>query len=315
MSAPRVIAVTGLRGPSISRLVEDVLRWDPVPTVVGIDREAPTAGLDARVELCELDLTDPRADAKLAEILDKNECELLLHAAFSSDPWPDAEAQHELEVLGSVHVMSAVAASRTRRLVVTGSAEAYGARPDSPGYLTEEHPLRPARSDRRGRDRAEVESLLRAFATRHTDRELVVLRPCWIVGPHIDSLPVRYLGAPSVALPLGYDPLMQFLHEDDWVAALERVLLGSASGVFNLAGEGVLPVSTLVRLGGSRVRRWPRWLLERRAGVPGAFLDQLTHPWLIETRRARVGLGFRPVYSTREAWLSVGVARQLESYA
>jgi UDP-glucose 4-epimerase len=322
VSLPRVVAITGLHTFAGSGIARRLLAWDPPPTLVGIDLTPPDP-LAKQLRFHPLDLTEPSADSRLTEILEKERCEALLHAAFAPEARPDIEAQHDLEVLGSLSVMRAVGAARVPKLVVTSTAEVYGAHPDNPGYLTESHPLRPDRRAHRVRDRAEVESLLRAFASRHRQTAVTSLRPCWLVGPSIDALHVRHLSAPRVRLPLGYDPLVQLLHEDDWLDALELSLGSDASGVFNLAGDGVLMLSTLVLRSGARIRRVPRSLLSglgqlpslaRTGDPPGAFYDYLRFSWLVDTRRARIDLGFRPTYSTREAWMSVFVGKRMRDY-
>jgi UDP-glucose 4-epimerase len=323
VTLPRVVAVTGLTGFAGARSVERLLRWTPAPTVVGLDRALPPS-LESRIEFRCIDLCDPAAEVRLAEILEKERCEAVLHAAFHSDPQPDRERQRELEVLGSLAVMSAVSTARVRKLVVTSHAEVYGARPDNPALLSESQPLRPHPEAHQAVGRAEVESLLRAFAARHRGVIVTSLRPCWVIGPSIDSAAVRRLVAERVTVPLGYDPLVQFLHECDWITAIELALRRDARGAFNLAGEGALPLSTLLRLAGVKPRPRPVFLLHalghlawlRATGdPPAAWYDSLRYPCVLDVRRARVELGFRPLYTTREAWLSAFVARRLEALA
>jgi UDP-glucose 4-epimerase len=314
-----VIAVTGLDSFAGSRSVERLLGWSPPPRLVGIDRALPAA-LEGRIEFRELDLTEPAADTQLAELLEKERCEAVLHAAFRSAPHSERERQRELEVLGSLAVIGAVGAARVPKLVLTSHAEVYGARADNPALLTESQPLRPHPDAHQAVGRAEVESLLRAFAARHRTVVTTSLRPCWVIGPTLDDPRMRRLTAAQVTTPLGYDPLVQFLHEDDWIGAIELALRRDARGAFNLAGEGALPLSTLLRLAGVRVRARPHpllyalghvaWLRETGA-PPAAWYEYLRFPWVLDVRRARVELGFRPRYSTREAWLAAFVARRL----
>jgi UDP-glucose 4-epimerase len=206
-----------------------------------------------------------------------------------------------------------------RKLVVTSDAEVYGARADNPALLTEFQPLRPGLGAHQAIARAEVESLLRSFASRRRDVVVTSLRPCWIMGPTLDDPRVRRLSSRRVLTPLGYDPLMQFLHEQDWISAIELALRREARGAFNLAGDGALPLSTLLRLAGVSSLPLPRALLEALGGVgwpdgepSHGWYDYLCFPWVLDVRRARVELGFHPRYSTREAWLSAFLARRLE---
>ena len=142
MAFPRVVAVTGLHSFSGARSAERLLRWSPTPAVVGLDRTLPRA-FEGRIDFHEIDLTDPAADIRLAEIFEKTRCEAVLHAAFRRGPYVQRELQRELEVQGSAALIGAVSAARVRKLVVTSHAEVYGAHPDSPALLTESQPLWP----------------------------------------------------------------------------------------------------------------------------------------------------------------------------
>jgi len=149
------------------------------------------------------------------------------------------------------------------------------------------------------------------------------LRPCWVLGPSITSAVTRHFEARRVVNLLGYDPLLQFLHEEDWLDAVELALERDAPGAWNLAGEGVLPLSTLLRLADKKSLPLPHPALYRlghldavaRTGdPPAAFYDYLRFLWVVDTRRARSELGFEPVYTTQEAWQSFVVARKLRGY-
>jgi UDP-glucose 4-epimerase len=319
---PRNIAITGLGTFVGGRVAERLLDADDPPRVVALDVDLPRR-LEGRLPLHRVDLTEPTADSLVAEILAKERCEAVLHAAFFTEPHPDHDYSHELEMIGSLHVMNATAAVGVPKLVVSSSAQVYGAHPDNPNFLDETRPLRPPALAHQIRDRAEVESLLELFAERHPRQCVTSLRPCWVLGPTIESAASRFFEASRVFTPLGYDPLVQILHEEDLLRAVELALENDAPGPINLAGEGVLPLSTLLSLAGKS--RWPLpaavlyrltsldWL--RRTGdPPEAFYEYLRYLWTVDTRRAKEQLGFEPEHTTKEAWMSFVVSRRLRRY-
>jgi UDP-glucose 4-epimerase len=308
---PGVIAITGLGSFFGRRLVERLLSRAPNLRIVGIDRRRPYR-LDDRVRFRRVDLTDPTADSQVAEVLHRQRAEAVVHAAFRSSPTPDLEMDHELETIGSLHVMNACAASKVRRLVVASSTMLYGPYPDNPNFLTEEHPLRGHPHAHSVNNRVEVESLLASWRARHPDTEVTVLRTCWILGPRYSDRVTRYLSLPVVPKVLGYDPLMQFVHEEDCLHAFERAVLAPHPGVFNIVGRGVLPLSTLLRLAGKRVLSLPARLLYRMAYYPSqsqtgdspdGFYDYLRHLWVADGARGWEAFG-EPFYTTKEAWIS-----------
>lgn len=319
---PRSLAITGLGSFVGGRIAARLLERASPPSIVGIDVKLPRR-LEGRVAFQRVDLTEPTADSVVAEILEKERCEAVLHAAFFTDPYPHLEYSHELEVIGSLHVMNAAAAARVRKLVVTSTAQVYGAHPDNPNFLTERHPLRAHPDAHAVRDRAEMEGLLALFAERHPQMVVTSLRPCWVGGPTVEGALWRRFEADRVTTPMGYDPLVQFLHEEDWLAAVERALELDAPGPLNLAGSGVLPLSVLLRMAGKRSRSVPHPLLYRleyldwisRTGdAPAAFYDYLRFLWVVDAGRARELLELEPVYSTQEAWMSFVVSRRLRRY-
>jgi len=317
---PGVVAVTGISGWLGSRLLSRLSRGDGV-RVIGLDERRPMR-LDERARYHRIDLTEPTSDGALARILEKERVEVLVHAAFRDDPTSDLELDHELETIGSLHVMHACAAAKVKRLVVASSTMLYGPRPDNPNFLDETHPLRGHPDAHAVRDRVEMESLLSEWAQRHPDVEVTVLRTCWIFGPEFWNRVVAYFALPVVALPLGYDPLLQLVHEEDVLRAFEQAALRPHPGVFNVVGTGVLPVSTLLRLGGRRVLRLPVSLLSRLAHFPSqtqtgdppaAFYDYLRYLWVADGRKAWNAFG-EPHYSTKEAWISFVSSRRMRRY-
>lgn len=321
MSEPGVVAVVGTRSFAGQGLLSRLRGRSPRIRLVGIDVRRSERD-DSRVRFETLDLTRPAADARLAEILEKERVEVVAHTAFRGDPTSDREADHELDTIGSLHVMNACAATKVRRLVVTSSTMLYGARPDNPNYLDESHPLRGHPDAHHVRDRIEMERSLAGWRERHPDVEVSVLRSCWTMGPTFWNRVSSYFSLPVVPVPLGYDPLLQFVHEDDWLHALETAVLTPRPGVFNVVGAEPLPVSTLLRLAGKRALPLPATLLHPLAyypsqgqtgDPPGAFYDYLRYLWVADGRRGWEAFG-EPDYTTKEAWVAFIASRRLRRY-
>ncbi len=321
VNAPAVIAVTGLRTFIGHGLVQRLIARSPSLRVLGLDHRRPFR-LDARVRFQRIDLTDPTADGRLAEILERERVDAVVHTAFRREPTADLEMDHELETIGSLHVMNACAAAKIKRLVVASSTMLYGPWPDNPNFLAESHALRGHPDAHTVQDRAEVEALLSDWKVRHADTEVTVLRPCWIFGPNHWDYVTRFFSLPVVPMLLGYDPLLQFVHEDDCLQAFEHAVLHPHPGVFNIVGRGVLPLSTILRLAGKRTLPLPAPLLYRMAyypsqgqtgDPPAGFYDYLRYLWVADGQRGWNAFG-EPVYSTKEAWISFVSARRMRRY-
>jgi UDP-glucose 4-epimerase len=321
VAVPRSIAITGLRSFVGKRLVRRVREAEPDVQLVGIDLQRPY-GLDPAVRFHTLDLAEPTADGRLAELLQKEGVEAVLHAAFRRQPRADVEGDHEFETIGSLHLLHACAAAGVRRLVVASSTMLYGAHPDNPNFLTEDHPLRGHPDAHNVANRIEVEQLVAAWRARHPEVEVTVLRPCWIMGPSYEDAVTRYFARSLVPTLLGYDPLLQFVHEEDCLRAFEIALLEGRPGVFNVVGRGVLPLTTLLRTAGKRPLPIPAPLLYRLGDYsslaqtgdpPAGFYDYLRYLWVADGERGWAAFG-EPEYTTLEAWMSFVSSRRMRRY-
>ncbi len=317
--APRLVGITGLGTSLGMRLAERLVARGV--RVLGIDVRRPYR-LEGRIRFQRVDLMDPTADARLAEVLAQERVDAVVHAAFRGGPSSDVEADHELETIGSLHVMNACAAAKVGRLVFASSTMLYGPWPDNPNFLSEDHPLRGHPEAHQVNDRVEAERLLAAWQRRHPDTDVTVLRSCWVMGPEfVDSI-VRYFERPVVATVLGYDPLLQFVHEKDYVRAFELAVLGAHPGIYNVVGRGVLPLSTLLRLADKRNLSLPATLLYRMGDYPSraqtgdhpsGFYDYLRYLWVADGERGFAAFG-EPEYTTKEAWISFVSSRRMRRY-
>jgi UDP-glucose 4-epimerase len=316
------VAITGASGFIGLNLLRRILESDPDRSIIVPDVQKPPVD-DRRVRYYRVDLTDPTADATLAGILKKERVETIVHAAYLTNPGHDHTFAHELEVIGTMHVLHAVSEARVRKIVVAGTTMSYGAHPSNPNFLTEEHPLRSQSTDRWLRDRVEVEHEVKKFSGKHTETIVTVLRTCWIMGPTVNNFVTRYFSRAVVPTLLGYDPLLQFVHEDDALDAFQAAVARDFPGVYNIVGRGVLPLSTLLKLGGKahiailHLAAYPLaqtlWMAQSTE-APAAFLDYLRYLWVADGDKARIEMGFEPKYSTKEAWMSFIGSRRLRKY-
>ena len=115
---------------------------------------------------------------------------------------------------------------------------------------------------------------------------------------------------PVVPTPFGFDPRLQFVHEDDAIEALRLATMGEHPGTFNVAGDGVVTLSQLLRRAGRLAVPVPRplgvWVGQavRRAGVADFSpeqMDLLTFGRVVDTTLMRTQLGFEPKFTTAGA--------------
>lgn len=116
-----------------------------------------------------------------------------------------------------------------------------------------------------------------------------------------------YFELPVIPTVFGFDPRMQFVHEEDGLAAIQLAALGRHPGTFNVAGDGVLLLSQAIHRAGRLGLPLPSVLVSsaggavRRARLVDFSPEQvrfLTYGRVVDTTRMRERLGFVPAYST-----------------
>jgi UDP-glucose 4-epimerase len=293
------VGVTGITS-DLGRGLLPLLEADPrVERVVGFDvAEAP--GGCSKLEVVRVDLTRPGSDDELTRAMRAAHIDALYHLAFVNSRAYRAAFAHELEVIGSMHVLAAAQAMGLARLVVPSWTALYGARRNAPAAFTEDQPLLGG-GMRFVTDRVEVERQVEAFAARNPQTRVIVLRFAPIVGPKADNPITRLLRTRFVPTVLGFDPLWQVIDERDAARALHLALSCRCAGAFNIVSEGPLPFSSLVRLSGGTAVPMPGPLLRSTirlleaagvASVPVPLLDYLRYSWVADGTRAARELRF-----------------------
>ena len=63
------------------------------------------------------------------------------------------------------------------------------------------------------RDLVEVDMYAQSFMWKHPEIETVILRPVNIVGPTVRNAPSNYLRLERPLTVMGFDPMLQVIHE------------------------------------------------------------------------------------------------------
>jgi UDP-glucose 4-epimerase len=315
----RVVAVTGASGFLGSRLIRAMEEDDRISRIVAVDVGAPsTAGRKTRSY--EVDLTDPTAEARLAELLAAEHADTVVHLAFLASPTHATAWAHELESVGTMQMVVAARQAQVRKFVLWSHTWLYGAHPSNPNFLTEKHPLRAPAGEPYFADKIEAEKQARKLAHRSPGVVVTVLRTAPIIGPNVRNTFTRYLSRRLVQTAMGFDPLVQFLHESDAVAALHAAVVRDHAGAFNIVGGGVLALSAAIKLAGRLAVPIPHPLANSFGAVgwaaqllkePPAFQTYLRFVCVADGTKAREVMGFRSSYTSREALLDFVQAQRL----
>ncbi len=303
------VLVTGICG-RLGRLLARKLHR--TTRVIGIDRRA--------YALWPKDVVHHQFDLrrkKTRDLFRHGAVKAVVHLGVLHDPRKSDKEHHSWNIIAFQKLLEYLSEYGVPKLVVLSSANVYGPQPDNPQFLTEEAPLLGAQSFRQIRDLVEMDMLAQSFFWRHPDAETVILRPCHILGG-VSNAASNYLRLERPMTVLGFDPMVQAIHERDVVDAIVRALEPGARGIFNLRGPGELPLSRVLRFLRRRPIPLPSFMAKgtvermwryRLTSFPAPELDHIRFLCMVDDTRAREVLGFRPRHGLRETLLAVDEER------
>jgi UDP-glucose 4-epimerase len=302
--------ITGGAGYIGSRLVDLLSRREDTERIVICDLAPPRGPYLPKTEFERIDVRDRAA---VRAVLERTRPDALVHLAFILNPSHDEELMYDVDVNGTHNVLDAASAAEVGQVLVTSSSTAYGAFPDNPVPITEEHPVRGVPVFSYARDKTESDRICQLWAERHPDATMTIVRPCIVFGPSVDNYLVRlWTKAPFAVDAAGsIDNEIQFVHEDDVVEAITQLLLGRHAGAFNVCGDGTMTLRECAELVGSPVRKLPlrayrglakaMWALHASEAPPGQ-IEFALHPWLVSADKLQRTTSWQPRHSSRETF-------------
>ena len=121
---------------------------------------------------------------------------------------------------------------------------------------------------------------------------------------------------------MGFDPMIQVLHQDDLVQAIELSLKPGVKVVYNLAGPQAAPLSKMLDI--LKRDRVPLPYTMVKGGLSGLFrlgiskyaapeLDFIRYVCMVDDQAARNDLDYQPRYDLNETLRSVDQERWVSS--
>jgi UDP-glucose 4-epimerase len=239
----------------------------------------------------------------------------VVHMGFVRDFKVDVERRHDVNVRGTKKLLDHCAHYGVQRLVVLSSGTVYGALYDNPFYMDEDRVLEASRAYPEIRDIVEVDAVTTAFLWRYPHIRTCVLRPVNVLGHYARSMMSEYLRLDRPPTVMGFDPLMQFIHEQDVVEAIALTLEHGLQGVFNVVGPGQVPLHTAIKETRGRPLSLPEFLFRPAiralfsAGMvpwPEGAIDFLKFPVTLSGRRFVEATNFRSLFGLEETFQSLG---------
>jgi nucleoside-diphosphate-sugar epimerase len=320
------VAVTGPTGTFGFGLVPLLQASRRIERIIGIARRPfdPKEHGWTKMEYRQGDVRDPDT---LREAF--SGCDVVVHLAFMITGNADAKTIRAINVEGTLNTFRAARDAGAERFVYASSVAAYGFHADNPVGMAEDWPVRPAGRLFYAREKAEIERLLQDESDEAAKPALYLVRPPIVLGPHAvgakGTLPQPLAGAGRRVLdflnrlPIPVPVLvpnlpLQFIHEKDVGQALLKCVLGDGPpGAYNIAADGVLTGTDVVRELGLTPLPVPSRLVQGAARAAAAlprpsfaplvagWVEAASHPSIMDTTKARQELGWEPEFTALEA--------------
>lgn len=288
------VIITGLAGRLGRRLARRLHRVRPV---IGLDARTPS-DLPSDVE-CEP--VDPlRSGAR--RIFARPDVTAVVHLGVTHNPQASRSEFHSRNLLAFRRVVEFAEAFKIPKIVLLSSANTYGPRAENAQFLTENAPLLAGERFSEMHALVELDMYAQSLFWRVPDTELVILRPANILGT-VRNAPSNYLRLKVVPLLMGFDPMVQAVHQDDVVSAIECALVPGIRGVFNIAGPPPVALSKAVSILERKTLSVPYSVA--KGGLSGLFalkvvnfpapeLDFIRYVCMVDDSLAREKLGYSP---------------------
>ena len=300
--------ITGGSGYIGSRLTDLLVERDD-NEVVNLDIRPPAVPR-SRTRFIRMDIRD----RGMQDLLERERPDALIHLAFVLNPMRDEQTMYDIDVNGTANVLAAASAAGVQQLLVASSTTAYGAFPDNPVPMSEDWPVRGLPGYEYARDKTEIDRQCQLWAAQHPDRVMTIVRPTIVFGPNVDNYIVRFWStSPFFPMLDGNDPEWQFVHEEDVVYAISRLVSERRGGIFNLTGDGTIKLSEAARIAGLKKRKMSLKVYKRiakaswrlrlpRVEAPPGQIEFLVHPWIASNEKRKAELNWTPRYTSRETF-------------
>src|SRR5438132_7589208 len=243
--------------------------------VTGIDPRG-WPGAPKEIELHAVDIRKRAAE----DVFRKARPQAVIHMATVSALAVAAEERYRINLGGTRAVFEHAATYGVEHMVFVGRHTYYGAGADAALYHTENEPPQELGAYPELADLVAADLYAANALWRLPKLNTAVLRVCYTLGPSGHGTLAGFLRARFVPMVLGFDPLFQFLHEDDAANAIALALSKQLRGIYNVAGPQPLPLSVIANEAKRRVLPLPEPLLALlvgRAGLPRLSRGALAH--------------------------------------
>jgi UDP-glucose 4-epimerase len=264
----------------------------------------------AGVQYVTADIRDPG----LGKLFQEHQVGIVVHLAAVVNPGkkPDRAFLHAVEVEGTRNVLKACLSAGVRKFIYTSSGAAYGYYSDNPEWLTEDDPIRGNPEFPYSDHKRQVEEMLVEYRREHPDLKQLIFRCCTILGATAKNQITDLFDSKRVLGLAGCEIPFVLIWDMDVVGAILRgILEEDSSGIYNVAGNGILTMKEMAGIMGKPYVAVPPGLIKgalwimKKLGATQYGPEQvnfLRYRPVLSNRRLKEVFGYTPQKTTREVF-------------
>ena len=292
-----VAALADNRG-SVNRIIAADIRQ------IAEDRRFPA------VQYISADIRDPGLGTWFRE----HRVDVVVHLAAVVNPGkkPDRAFLHDVEVEGTRNVLKACLSAGVRKFIYTSSGAAYGYYRDNPEWLTEEDLIRGNPEFPYSDHKRQVEEMLAEHRQLHPELNQLIFRCCTILGATAKNQITDLFDSKRVLGLAGCEIPFVLIWDMDVVGViLKGILEEDSTGVYNVAGDGILTMEEMARIMGKPYLALPPglikgalWVMKKLGATPYGpeQVNFLRYRPVLSNRRLKEKFGYTPKKTTREVF-------------
>lgn len=294
------VLIVGVGG-ALARLVALKLR-EAGHSVIGLDRR-PWWDAPRDIQVHEVDIRKRAAE----DVFRRERPECVVHMATVNALSGSGEERARINIAGTKAVFDHSVEHGVKHVVVVGRHTYYGASADAPLYHVESEPPNGIGNFPELADLVAADLYGANMLWRRPSLTTTVLRLVYTLGPSKTGTLSSFLRGKRVPMVFGFDPLFQFLEEDDASRAITLAVEKRPRGIFNVCGPAPVPLSTIARETGRTVVPVPEPILVRLLGrfgfpaLPKGALEHIKYPIVVDGSAYRAATGFAHTTSEVEA--------------
>jgi UDP-glucose 4-epimerase len=256
------VVITGAGG-YIGKLLVDVLakKGGRLTHIVAADiREIAPKERKQGVTYITADVRFP----KIFDIFREHKVSTVVHLASIVTPerGVSREFLYSVDVCGTENTLKACIETKVQKLIIASSGAAYGYYPDNPEWISETDTLRGNPEFAYSDHKRLVEEMLARYRKEHPELKQLIFRPGTILGATTDNQITRLFRKSYILGLQGAAAPFVFIWDQDVVNCIVKGIHEDITGIFNMAGDGVLTLKEIASILKKPYMPLPVWLVK-----------------------------------------------------